>query len=112
VCETERRAELVRDEVLARCRAERIEPLAGGRIDRIARSALHEAEQALTARVAGRLPVGVARRPRLLVAVDVPDDDTGQDSVLALIKSVPGNVNLDSMLTEIRKLRAVRAKDA
>ncbi|ETA03430.1 transposase, TnpA family [Frankia sp. CcI6] len=48
---------------------------------------------------------------RALVAVDVPDDDTGQESVLALIKSVPGNVSLDSMLTEIRKLRAVRAVD-
>lgn len=48
---------------------------------------------------------------RALVAVDVPDDDTGQDSALALIKSVPGNVSLDSMLTEIRKLRAVRAVD-
>lgn len=70
---------------------------------RIVRSALHQAEQALTARVAGRL--------RALVAVDVPDDDTGQDSVLALIKSVPGNVSLDSMLTEIRKPRAVRAVD-
>ncbi|ABD11734.1 transposase, TnpA family [Frankia casuarinae] len=48
---------------------------------------------------------------RALVAVDVPDDDTGQESVLALIKSVPGNVSLDSMLTEIRKMRAVRAVD-
>jgi hypothetical protein len=32
-----------------------------------------------------------------------------EDSVLALIKSVPSNVSLDSMLTEIRKLPAVRA---
>lgn len=39
----------------------------------------------------------------------MPDDDTGEESVLALIKAVPGNVSLDSMLTEIRKLRAVRA---
>ena len=30
-------------------------------------------------------------------------------SVLALIKSVPGNVSLESMLTEIGKLDAVRA---
>jgi hypothetical protein len=29
--------------------------------------------------------------------------------VLALIKSVPGNVSLESMLTEIRKLAAIRA---
>ncbi len=109
VCEAERRPELVRDELLARCRAERIEPLAAGRIDRVVRSALHQAEQTLTDRIVGRLPVDVAGRLRALVAIDVPDDDTGEDSVLALIKSVPGNVSLDSMLTEIRKLRAVRA---
>ncbi|TDC43019.1 DUF4158 domain-containing protein [Micromonospora sp. KC213] len=48
VCEAERRLELVRDELLVRCRAERIEPPAAGRIDRIVRSALHQAEQALT----------------------------------------------------------------
>jgi signal transduction histidine kinase len=115
VCEAERRPELVRDELLVRCRAERIEPPAVGRIDRIVRSALHQAEQRLTARIVGRLPVAVAGRLRTLVAVDVLDDtvdvldDTGEDSVLALIKSVPGNVSLDSMLTEIRKLRTVRA---
>jgi hypothetical protein len=34
VCEAERRPELVRDELLARCRAERIEPPAAGRIHR------------------------------------------------------------------------------
>jgi hypothetical protein len=65
--------------------------------------------QALTARIVARLPVDVADRLRALVAVDVPHDDAGQESVLALIKSVPGNVSLESMLTEIRKLRAARA---
>jgi TnpA family transposase len=109
VCEAERRPELVRDELLVRCRAERIEPPAAGRIDRIVRSALHQAEQALTARITARLPVDVAGRLRALVAVDVPDDDAGEESVLALIKSVPGNVSLESMLTEIRKLRSARA---
>ena len=29
--------------------------------------------------------------------------------MLALIKTVPGNVSLESMLTEIRKLTAIRA---
>lgn len=109
VCEAERRPELVRDELLVQCRAARIEPPAAGWIDRIVRSALHQAEQTLTARIVARLPVDITGRLRALVAVDVPDDDTGEDSVLALIKSVPGNVSLDSMLTEIRKLRAVRA---
>ena len=70
---------------------------------------LHQAEQTLTARIVARLPVDVAGRLRALVAPEVPDDDTGGDSMLALITSVPGNVSLDSMLTEIRKLRAARA---
>jgi Domain of unknown function (DUF4158) len=108
-CEAERRPDLVRDELLARCRAERIEPPAAGRVERIVRSALHQGEQALTARIVGRLPVDVAGRLRALVAAGVPDDASGEESVLALIKSVPGNVSLESMLTEIRKLRAARA---
>jgi len=73
------------------------------------RSALHQAERTLTARIVGRLLVDAASRLRALIAADVPDDDTGEELVLALIKAVPGNVSLDSMLTEIRKLRAVRA---
>jgi hypothetical protein len=107
VCEAERRPELVRDGLLVRCRVERMEPPAAGRIDRIVRSALHHAEQRLTARIIGRLPGDVTGRLHALVAIDVPDDDVGEDSLLALVKSVPGNVSLDSMLTEIRKLRAV-----
>jgi len=71
------------------------------------RSTLHQAEQTLTARIVARLPADVAGRLRGLVAVDAPDDDTCEESVPALIKSVPGNVSLESMLTEIRKLRAV-----
>jgi len=50
VCEAERRTELVRDELLVRCRTERIEPPSAGRIDRIVRSALHQGELTLTAR--------------------------------------------------------------
>lgn len=45
VTHEERRPERVREELLARCRAERIEPPAGGRIDRIVRSALHVGEE-------------------------------------------------------------------
>jgi len=55
VCQAERRADRVRGELLTRCRAERIEPLSAGRCDRIIRSALHQAEQALTLRVTARL---------------------------------------------------------
>jgi TnpA family transposase len=109
VCQAERRPELVRVELLARCRAERIEPPTGGRVERIVRSALHQGEQVLTARIVDRLPSEVADRLGALVDAQVRDDAEPVDSVLALIKSVPGNVSLESMLTEIRKLRAVRA---
>ena len=50
VCRAERRADRVREELLARCRAEQIEPPSAGRCDRIIRSALHQAEQALARR--------------------------------------------------------------
>jgi TnpA family transposase/integrase len=110
VCQAERRADRVREELLARCRAERIEPPSAGRSDRIIRSALHQAEQALTQRVTGRLGPDVSERLAALAAA-ADDDDTRdtEPSALALIKSVPGNVSLESMLTEITKLGAARA---
>ena len=109
VCETERRHDQVREELLMRCRGERIEPPAAKRVDRIVRSALHQAEQTLTRRIVEAMPADVVERLHALVAVDgMEDDDLVADSVFGLIKSVPGNVSLDSMLTETRKLRAVR----
>jgi hypothetical protein len=114
VCEAERQHDVVREQLLIRCRAERIEPPTSGRVDRIIRSALRQAEVALSCRIAGRLPASTTRRLEALVDVD-PDPDDADDvavedvSVLALVKSVPGNVSLESMLVEIRKLRAVRA---
>jgi hypothetical protein len=110
VCQAERRADRVREELLARCRAEQIEPPSAGRCDRIIRSALHQAEQAMTARVTGRLgPDASARLAALAAAADDDDADGADPSALALIKSVPGNVSLESMLTEIAKLDAARA---
>jgi TnpA family transposase len=109
VCEAERRHDQVRAELLARCRAERIEPPTSKRVDRIVRSALRTAEKTLTDRIAGRLPAEVAARLAALVEVDVDEADAAGTDVLSLIKSVPGNVSLETMLTEIRKLRAVRA---
>ena len=64
VCQAERRADRVREELLAQCRAEQIEPPSAGRCDRIIRSALHQAEQALTSRVTGAARPGRQRAPR------------------------------------------------
>jgi len=66
--------------------------------------------------VTSRLPPEVATRlVTLIVAGGDGEDDEGRagigggPSVLALIKTDPGNVSLESMLTEIDKLLAVRA---
>jgi hypothetical protein len=91
----------------ARSRKLTIRPSAG-HYDRIIRSALYQAEQALTQLVAARLgPAGGVRLAQLAAAGD--DAEETDPSALALIKPVPGNVSLESMLTEIGKLDAVRA---
>ena len=114
VTQAERRPELVRVELLARCREERIEPPTRSRIDRIVASALHQGEEMLFTRVASRLLPEVTARLEALIAVTddgAEENHVGEDGppVLALIKAEPGNVSLDSMLAEIGKLRAVRA---
>lgn len=105
VCEAERHHDVVREQLLIRCREERVEPPTPGRLDRMVRSALHQAEVALSCRIAGRLPRATIERLEALVAAGVDQDDAGEESVLALVKTVPGNVSLESMLTELRKLR-------
>jgi hypothetical protein len=42
VAQHERRGDRVREELLARCKAERIEPPTAGQLDRIVASALHQ----------------------------------------------------------------------
>jgi Domain of unknown function (DUF4158) len=112
VAKAERNPDRVREELARRCRAERIEPPAPARVTRIVRSALHSAEEAWFTVIAARAGTEASARVIALVDDDGMDDggdDENQDSVLALVKSVPGNVSLNSMLTEIRKLEAIRA---
>ena len=52
----------MREELLARCRVERIEPPTAKRVDRIVRAGLHGAEQTLIRRVVARLDEGVRDR--------------------------------------------------
>lgn len=80
------------------------------------RSALRTAEQTWASRIAERLDSTVTARLLDLIAVDDEEDpdaaDVGAgrpDDLFVLIKSIPGNVSLDSMMTEIAKLQAVRA---
>ena len=113
VAERERRPERVRDELLARCRSERIEPPAPARIERVVRSALRAGEEALSARVTSRLSEDARQRIAVLLAVSDDDavgaaDGEGDRAALGLIKEAPGSVSLDTMLSEIDKLLAVR----
>jgi hypothetical protein len=90
--------------------------LVDSRVERIVASALHQAEETLFARVSSRLPAETVLRLEALIAAGGNDDcqeleGAGGDglSVLALIRADPGNVSLESMLTEIDKLLAVRS---
>ncbi|MGH3499919.1 MAG: DUF4158 domain-containing protein [Nocardioidaceae bacterium] len=114
VCEHERRVERAREELLSRCRAEGIEPPAAERVSRILGSALRQAEDTLTRRVAGRIPPHVAAAITALVAEATDEDDVGAGDgqecpVLARVKEAPGNVSLNTMRAEIAKLTAIRA---
>ena len=68
VCCRDRRPEHVREELIRYCRGEGIELPAPARIGRIIGSGLHQAEQTLTARIAGRIPAEVAARLDTLIA--------------------------------------------
>lgn len=110
IASSERNPDRVREELLRRCRAEQIEPPAQARVTRIVRSALYNAEETWFTVIAAQLSPDTISR--IVALVDDAADDDGeedQESVLALVKSVPGNVSLESMLTEIRKLTAIRA---
>jgi hypothetical protein len=112
VAHAERRPDRVREYLLAQFRSERIEPPTSGRVLRMVRSALRTAEQDWAVRIAGRVDQVTTARLLNLVVTGGDDDDSGAggvETVLGLIKSSPGNVSLDSMMTEIAKLEAVRA---
>lgn len=117
VAHAERSADRVREELLKHCREEFIEPPTPDRVTRMVRSALHTAEETWFARIAARLAPEVRARVLALVAAaeDVETDQGGAEEVedgesaLALVKAMPGNVSLESMLREIRKLTAIRS---
>ncbi|MDP9843186.1 hypothetical protein J2853_002397 [Streptosporangium lutulentum] len=102
VCPVELVEARLREALLVQCRADRIEP--PGRVDRIISAAQTRAEKTFCTRAAERL--GDAGTSRLLtLAAEGNEDGT---ALLASLKRDPGAVGLDSLLTEIAKLTAVR----
>lgn len=120
VAQVERRPELVREALLARCREERLVPPSSARVTRMVAAALHRGEEVLFARVATRLsPEAVTRLWALVASPEACGDadaaldsdtgaDTGAEALLGLIRSEPGSVSLESMLVETDKLLAIR----
>ena len=90
----------MREALLVRCRADRIEP--PGRVERIIGSARATFEQRFCERTTARL--GAACRVRLAGLVD---DEDGRN-LLAELKADPGQVGLETLLREIDKLAGIR----
>jgi hypothetical protein len=125
VCEKERQADRVREELLAHLKREQVEPSARDRIRRIIGTALRQAEQALTTRIASRVPAEAAGRMRGLIAgaADPGEEDAGPGDdgtlfdaaeiagvdVFAAIRDEPGNVSVKTIGQEAFKLGAIRA---
>ncbi|MFF7941490.1 Tn3 family transposase [Nocardia gamkensis] len=111
VTQVERNGERVREHLLGELRRRKLEPPTAGRIDRIVRSALSRGEDRLFDRVLSRIPTEVVAKLVALVAPEGDEDSEveGGSAVLASIRSDPGNVSLNTMLTEIGKLEAVLA---
>jgi TnpA family transposase len=114
VCPVELNDERVREALLARCRAERIEP--PGRTDRIVGAARATFEQQFCSRTVSHLSDDSVARLEELVA-DEGADGEGDDAaaggvargVFAELKADPGPLGLETLLKEIDKLERVRA---
>ena len=113
----EHRPERLHETVYARCRAAHLEPPAPKRVERLVRSALRSYEDQVQQQVLARLgPDGFAHIDRLLAIPETDDElppaqadphDPGRVSLRDL-KADPGRASLESILTQIARLRRVR----
>jgi TnpA family transposase len=100
MCPTETSRDRLAAALRRRCRSEKVEPPTSGQVERVVASGCRRFDEAFATTVAGRLgPVVCGRLEDLL----------GQPNVLAELKSDPGTLGLDTLLTEIGKLTTVRA---
>jgi hypothetical protein len=109
VCPSELNEDRQREAVLARCRAEKIEP--PGRMSRIIGSANRIADERFCALTISRLSADVAQSLWSLIADtgDVGEDEEDEPSFFTELKADPGKLGLETLLSEITKLKRVRA---
>jgi TnpA family transposase len=97
----------LRERVLARCRAQHIEP--PGRIERIVGAARSAAADRFCATTVARLGADAAFRLDQLVAEGDDEELSDGRGALAELKADPHQVSLDSLFNEIDKLERIRA---
>jgi Domain of unknown function (DUF4158) len=100
----ELRDERLREALLGRFRAERLEPPGVTRLERIMGAARAAADQRFCGRTVARLPEQTAARLEALAG----DDVSGRGAMVEL-KADPGRVGLETLLREIDKLERIRA---
>lgn len=106
VCPVELNDGRLREALLARCRAEKVEP--PGRVERIVGAASADFERLFCSRTVSRLSDHSIAGLEELVASEALDDE-GEAGAFAELKSDPGTLGLDTLLKEIDKLERVRA---
>ncbi|MGH8918492.1 MAG: Tn3 family transposase, partial [Actinomycetes bacterium] len=103
VCPVELAGDRLRDALLARCRAERIEPPGTSRIERVLGTARAAFESRFTTRITSRLPeVAISH----LEAIVAEEDDQG---FLAELKADPGKLGIETLFVEVGKLGRAKA---
>lgn len=109
VCPSELNEDRQRDAVLARCRAEKLEP--PGRMDRIVGAANRLADARFCDDTVARLSADVTAALWAVLGDDQDDADDGAAGVSFFneLKADPGKLGLETLLGEITKLRRVRA---
>ena len=110
VCPVELSEDRLREALLARCRAERMEPPASSRGERILGAARSAFERQFTARITGRLSAPAMERLEQLVLEESSVVAVGGGGgFLAELKADPGQLGLETLLKELEKLELVRA---
>jgi hypothetical protein len=112
-----------RQALLAKCRAERIEPPGRGSIDKILGAANRAADEQFCAAIVGRLPEpAIAALDKLVAEGDADADAEAEEAdgagegegggaeptgLFTELKADPGPLGLESLLTEVARLRRV-----
>jgi hypothetical protein len=108
VAPVEQSDERLREALLARCRAERIEP--PGRVERIVRAArAAAADRFCAATVAGLEGTPAVTRLEELVVEDQDEPAAAGRGRLAEFRADPGRPSLETLLAEVSKLERLRA---